>query len=306
MALDIAQLLAFAVKNNASDLHLSAGAPPMIRVDGDMKRVNMPALTHKEVHSMVYDIMNDKQRKDYEEFFETDFSFEIPKLARFRVNAFNQNRGARVVILAVKPQLMATVATALAHALVHRPLVISVAAGIRTTDLARWLGDLALPLVRAMPNRPALVGAGASGLYADASLGGEARELAMTVLAGTGLCLWVENEAELDIVTALSGSGPAYFFRLAELMAQAAVAQGLAPEVARQLAAQTLAGAGRLVAAEARPDLARMRAEVTSPGGTTEAALKTFDAQGLPALVQAAQDAALRRSRELAAPAGNP
>jgi len=89
MAVDIAQLLAFAVKNNASDLHLSAGVPPMIRVDGDMKRVNMPALVHKEVHSMVYDIMNDKQRKAFEEFFETDFSFEIPKLARFRVNAFN-------------------------------------------------------------------------------------------------------------------------------------------------------------------------------------------------------------------------
>src|SRR5580692_10553978 len=86
MAVDIAQLLAFAVKNNASDLHLSAGVPPMIRVDGDMKRINMPALAHKEVHSMVYDIMNDKQRKAYEEFFETDFSFEIPKLARFRVN----------------------------------------------------------------------------------------------------------------------------------------------------------------------------------------------------------------------------
>src|SRR5579871_888081 len=97
MAVDIAQLLAFAVKNNASDLHLSAGVPPMIRVDGDMKRVNMPALAHKEVHSMVYDIMNDKQRKAYEEFFETDFSFEIPKLARFRVNAFNQNRGAAAV-----------------------------------------------------------------------------------------------------------------------------------------------------------------------------------------------------------------
>ena len=97
MAVDIAQLLAFAVKNNASDLHLSAGVPPMIRVDGDMKRVNMPALAHKEVHSMVYDIMNDKQRKAFEEFFETDFSFEIPKLARFRVNAFNQNRGAGAV-----------------------------------------------------------------------------------------------------------------------------------------------------------------------------------------------------------------
>src|SRR6202000_3467262 len=97
MAVDIAQLLAFAVKNNASDLHLSAGVPPMIRVDGDMKRINMPALAHKEVHSMVYDIMNDKQRKAFEEFFETDFSFEIPKLARFRVNAFNQNRGAGAV-----------------------------------------------------------------------------------------------------------------------------------------------------------------------------------------------------------------
>src|SRR4026207_259006 len=93
MAVDIAQLLAFAVKNKASDLHLSAGVPPMIRVDGDMKRINMPQLTHKEVRSMVYDIMNDKQRKAYEEFYETDFSFEIPKLARFRVNAFNQNRG---------------------------------------------------------------------------------------------------------------------------------------------------------------------------------------------------------------------
>jgi twitching motility protein PilT len=97
MAVDVAQLLAFAVKNNASDLHLSAGVPPMIRVDGDMKRINMPALSHKEVHGMVYDIMNDKQRKAYEEFFETDFSFEIPKLARFRVNAFNQNRGAGAV-----------------------------------------------------------------------------------------------------------------------------------------------------------------------------------------------------------------
>lgn len=97
MAVDIAQLLAFAVKNGASDLHLSSGVPPMIRVDGDIKRINMPALSHKEVHAMVYDIMNDKQRKAYEEFFETDFSFEIPKLARFRVNAFNQNRGAGAV-----------------------------------------------------------------------------------------------------------------------------------------------------------------------------------------------------------------
>jgi twitching motility protein PilT len=106
MAVDIAQLLAFAVKNDASDLHLSAGVPPMIRVDGDMKRINMPPLTHKEVHSMVYDIMNDKQRKAYEEFFETDFSFEIPELARFRVNAFNQSRGAGAVFRTIPATIL--------------------------------------------------------------------------------------------------------------------------------------------------------------------------------------------------------
>jgi twitching motility protein PilT len=106
MAVDITQLLSFAVKNNASDLHLSAGVPPIIRVDGDVKRVNMPALTHKEVHSMVYDIMNDKQRKDYEDFLETDFSFEIPNLARFRVNAFNQNRGAAAVFRNIPTEIL--------------------------------------------------------------------------------------------------------------------------------------------------------------------------------------------------------
>jgi len=95
--MDITELLAFSVKNNASDLHLSAGLPPMIRVDGDIRRINVPPLDHKTVHGLVYDIMNDKQRKDFEEFYETDFSFEIPDLARFRVNAFNHNRGAGAV-----------------------------------------------------------------------------------------------------------------------------------------------------------------------------------------------------------------
>jgi twitching motility protein PilT len=103
---DIAQLLSFAVKHGASDLHLSSGVPPMIRVDGDVKRVNMPPLEHKEVHAMVYDIMNDKQRKDYEEFLETDFSFEIPGVARFRVNAFNQNRGAGAVFRTIPSKIL--------------------------------------------------------------------------------------------------------------------------------------------------------------------------------------------------------
>ncbi|KPK60470.1 MAG: twitching motility protein PilT [Gammaproteobacteria bacterium SG8_31] len=106
MAVEIDQLLTFAVKNKASDLHLSAGVPPMIRVDGDIKRINMPELSHKEVHSMIYDIMNDKQRKAFEEFFETDFSFEIPDLARFRVNAFNQSRGAGAVFRTIPATIL--------------------------------------------------------------------------------------------------------------------------------------------------------------------------------------------------------
>jgi twitching motility protein PilT len=104
--MDIAQLLAFSVKNGASDLHLSAGLPPMIRVDGEVRRINVPPMEHKDVHAMIYDIMNDKQRKDYEEFLETDFSFEIQGLARFRVNAFNHNRGAGSVFRTIPSKIL--------------------------------------------------------------------------------------------------------------------------------------------------------------------------------------------------------
>ncbi|MBS3953081.1 MAG: type IV pilus twitching motility protein PilT [Methylomicrobium sp.] len=104
--MDIAELLAFSVKNNASDLHLSAGLPPMIRVDGDIRRINIPALDHKEVHALIYDIMNDKQRRDYEEFLETDFSFALPGVARFRVNAFNQDRGAAAVFRTIPSKVL--------------------------------------------------------------------------------------------------------------------------------------------------------------------------------------------------------
>jgi twitching motility protein PilT len=103
--MDIAELLAFGVKNKASDLHLSSGLPPMIRVDGDIRRINIPPLDHKTVHSMVYDIMSDKQRKEYEEFLEVDFAFEIPGLARFRVNAFNQLRGAAAAFCTIPTKI---------------------------------------------------------------------------------------------------------------------------------------------------------------------------------------------------------
>ena len=104
--MDITELLTFSVQQNASDLHISAGVPPMIRVDGDVRRIKMPSLDHKQVHGLIYDIMNDKQRKDFEEFYETDFSFEVPGLARFRVNAFNQNRGAGAVFRTIPTEIL--------------------------------------------------------------------------------------------------------------------------------------------------------------------------------------------------------
>jgi pyrroline-5-carboxylate reductase len=204
---------------------------------------------------------------------------------------------ADVVVLAVKPQQMAAVLGALHDALaVAAPVLVSVAAGLRVADLARW-SPPGIAIVRAMPNRPALISAGASGLYADGTVSPAQRSLAEQVLQATGVTVWVERESDIDLVTALSGSGPAYFFLLAELMAEAAVARGLPADTARVLAAQTLAGAGQLVAAEATPDLARMRAEVTSPGGTTAAALDVLMADdGLGPLMVEAVDAARKRA----------
>lgn len=208
--------------------------------------------------------------------------------------------GAGVVLLAVKPQVIAEVTRALSPALqTTRPLVISVAAGIRASDLSRWIGA-GPSVVRAMPNRPALVGTGATGLYAAPEVGAGERELAGNVLSASGIVVWVPKEDDLELVTALSGSGPAYFFRLAQLMAEAGAAMGLEASVAQRLAAQTLAGAGRLVAMDPQPDLARMTAEVASKGGTTEAALNSFAAQGLERLVADAMQAAAQRGREMA------
>jgi pyrroline-5-carboxylate reductase len=210
---------------------------------------------------------------------------------------------ASVIVLAVKPQIAGTVLAPLQPALQRaRPVVISIAAGIRLAALESWCGA-GVPVVRAMPNRPALVGAGATGLFAPASVAAEHREVAERVMQAVGEVIWVAAEDDLDVVTALSGSGPAYFFLLAELLTQGAIDLGLAPEAARRLAIATLHGAGQL-AHSGDGDLARMRAEVTSKGGTTEAAVKAFEAADLRGSVARALEAAMRRSRELAAQFG--
>ena len=207
--------------------------------------------------------------------------------------------GADIVVLAVKPQDMATTTQRLADVFAQRPpLVLSIAAGIRVSDIVGWCGP-GVPVVRAMPNRPALNSAGASAMYTTAGLSAVHRKLAEDVLGAVGTTVWVGNEEMLDVVTALSGSGPAYFFLLAELMTEAAVKLGLDRESAQELAIQTLYGSGRM-ARESDGDLARLRAEVTSKGGTTEAALRAFDGANLRAIVAAAVTAATDRGREMA------
>jgi pyrroline-5-carboxylate reductase len=207
-------------------------------------------------------------------------------------------RNATLVVLAVKPQEAGNALRALHPALLeHKPVLLSIAAGLRIADLARAC-PAGIAVVRAMPNRPALLGAGVTGFYAPPSVTAAQRALAELVGAAVGRAVWLRTEAELDVVTALSGGGPAYFFLLAEQMAQAAESLGLERSTAALLAAETLHGAG-LLAHEGTP-LAEQRAAVTSRGGTTEAALRVLHEGGFEALIARALQAASERSVQLA------
>ncbi len=207
--------------------------------------------------------------------------------------------GADVVVLAVKPQVMREVLEPLAPALRRqRPLIISIAAGIEISSLEHWLGA-SLPIVRCMPNTPALVQSGATGACASAAVTTEQRQAADAILRAIGIVLWVDDEAQLDAVTAVSGSGPAYFFLVMEAIQQAGVDLGLSPEVARQLTLQTALGAAQM-AVTSDVDAAELRRRVTSPNGTTERAIAVFEEGGLRQLFARALDACAERSRELA------
>ncbi|MCK9621087.1 MAG: pyrroline-5-carboxylate reductase [Methylobacter sp.] len=205
---------------------------------------------------------------------------------------------ADVVVLAVKPQTLHTVAQSIA-ALVQqkKPLVVSIAAGINQNSLSRWLGtDTAI--VRCMPNTPALVLTGATALHANAKVSAEQCDLAENILRAVGIALWVDDEAELDAVTAVSGSGPAYFFLLMEAMEKAALELGLGRETARLLVQQTALGAAK-IALESAESPEQLRKRVTSPGGTTQQAIETFEQGGFTELVSKALHAARDRSIEM-------
>lgn len=206
---------------------------------------------------------------------------------------------ASVVVLAVKPQVLRDVVQGLAGQFdAHRPLVVSIVAGVTEADIDAWLGG-DFPIVRCMPNTPALVRQGISALHANARVSADQRTQVERILGAVGSVVWVPEETQLDAVTAVSGSGPAYFFAVMEAMEQAGVALGLAPDVSRQLTLQTALGAAILATQSADPP-AVLRAQVTSPGGTTQAALQVLQAGGLAALFKDALTAAHRRAGELA------
>lgn len=221
--------------------------------------------------------------------------------AQFGVAVSADNRAAvadaDILVLAVKPQVMAAVVAELAPAVPPGALVISIAAGVPVAALAQLLGAH-IAIVRCMPNTPALVRVGATGLYAGAGVSDAQRRVAADVLGAVGTAVWVQSERDIDAVTAVSGSGPAYFFRVMEAMIAAGVALGLEPEVAGQLTLQTALGAARM-ALDSDVDVAELRRRVTSPGGTTAAALAVLDEGGLTELFGRALAAADARGREM-------
>jgi len=206
---------------------------------------------------------------------------------------------ADIIVLAIKPQILPEVAKNLAKtAQENGALVISIAAGIRTDSLGKWLGK-DVPLVRAMPNTAALIGSGATGLYADKNIKANLRDTAESILRAAGIVVWVDDEDLMDVVTALSGSGPAYFFLMMEALESAAIKQGLSADTARLLTLETAFGAAKM-ALEADEELVNLRQHVTSPGGTTERAVQSFEDDNIRTIFENALDAATKRSRELA------
>ncbi len=208
----------------------------------------------------------------------------------------SQARLSGTIVLAVKPQILPEVSAVLASRLTGQ-LVVSIAAGVRVADLSRWMGGHQL-IVRAMPNTPALVQAGMTGLYAPAAVRADARSQAESVLRAVGGVVWVDEEPQLDVVTAVSGSGPAYVFYCIESLEAAALAQGLPPATARQLALRTFFGAAKL-ALESGEEPGVLRQRVTSKGGTTERGVAALEAGGVKRAIAQAVEAASRRSAEL-------
>jgi len=204
---------------------------------------------------------------------------------------------AQIIVLAVKPQVLSKVAQNLASGLSHQPTIVSIAAGIPVSALQNWLGA-ELKIVRAMPNTPAMVQAGATGLFASQPLATDQQAIVEKIFGAVGYACWVENETLIDVVTAVSGSGPAYFFLVYEAMQQVGQELGLDSATAAQLTLHTALGAARLALASDKSP-GELRQQVTSPGGTTQAAVESFQDQGLEKIFRAAMTSAVARAKQM-------
>ncbi|CAC9655477.1 Pyrroline-5-carboxylate reductase (EC 1.5.1.2) [uncultured Gammaproteobacteria bacterium] len=252
-------------------------------------------------HALISGLINNGFEASNIKLSDTDTTLLSQRKLEFGVEVFTDNSqvatGCDVVVLAVKPQILSSVCKEIKIHTRHRPLMISIAAGVKSRDINAWLGGGA-SIVRTMPNTPALVGKGATGMVANDAVSDKQKELAEQILGSVGEYFWVKEETMLDAVTALSGSGPAYFFLMIESMTNAGVALGLDKQIAEKLSIQTALGASTMSKQSA--DSAReLRAKVTSKNGTTQAAIESFQEQNFEIIISHAMRAAFERAREI-------
>ena len=225
----------------------------------------------------------------------------IKRQSELNITTYSDNgsllENSDIVVFAVKPQVLSIVCLQLKNKVKPNHLFVSIVAGIRGNDINRWLGGN-FALVRTMPNTPALFQSGVTGLFANELVSNQQKELVTSILSSVGECFWVDEEKLIDAITAISGSGPAYFFLLMQSITQAAIALGLDEKTANSLSIQTSLGAS-LMATKSGKDSKTLRSEVTSPNGTTQAAIESFQDQNFEGIVAAATRAAYDRAREL-------
>lgn len=229
---------------------------------------------------------------------------QLNKLKNLNINLTTDNRHAvqiaNIVILAVKPQILKSIAIEIADLIQEKkPLVISIAVGISLNNLEHYLSNKTLALIRCMPNTPALIGCGATGLFANQHCSNTQKNVAESIFRSIGTIVWLSKEEQIDVVAALSGSGPAYFFLFIEALEQAGIELGLSKETANLLTLQTALGSARM-AIESKKSMTELREQVTSPGGTTERALKSLNNDNFSAIVKKALKEAKNRAEELA------
>ena len=257
---------------------------------GNMARAIIGGLKNNDFDMMAITVIDpdEEKRKQLAAEFNVQVSDSYVENDNIKLN--------HVIVLAVKPQQMKEVCTQLSHK-ISTQLIISIAAGIRTVDISRWLGNYP-SIVRVMPNTPAQIQAGVSALFALPKVTQAQQSQASTILDAVGMTLWLNDEAKMDAVTAISGSGPAYVFYLIEALQDAAISLGMTAEESSMLALQTFAGAS-LLASQSKTDIQTLRAQVTSKGGTTEQGILALESANIKNIILAAAKAAANKSKSL-------